>query len=314
MTTLGALERWRSDGTITGTQHSELTAIVRKERFSIFLELNALLYLGVLSFIAGLGWTVYDHFAQLGDAAIVLPLAVAFAGSLYYCFARAAPYDRDAVDSPSLAFDYVLLFGCLVFGVELGYIEYRFQWLRTNWDYYLLASAILYFVLAYRFDNRFVLSLALSTLAGWFGVRLTLLNFHIGGSLRGDALAYAALTGVTGWLTSRSGIKRHFLEAYLHVAINVGLAALVSGVDGREHAWLWAVAAIVMSALTIAFGVRSQRFVFVVYGVLYGYVAFSAQVTRSVADATVVFAYYTASGIAVLIALAILSRRLAHPS
>ena len=93
MTTLDALERWRATGAITGEQHAVLTTIVRKDRFSVFLELNALFYLGVLSFVAGLGWTVYEHFARLGDAAVVVPLAAVFAACLYYCFAHARPYD-----------------------------------------------------------------------------------------------------------------------------------------------------------------------------------------------------------------------------
>lgn len=293
MTTLDALERWRSAGAITGEQYAALAAIVRKDRFSVFLELNALLYLGVASAVAGIGWTIYDHFARLGDAAVVLPLAAVFAACLYYCFTRGHPYRADQVESPSFAFDYVLYFGCLVFGVELGYVEYRFQLLQANWDYYLLLSALIYFALAYRFDNRFVLSLALSTLAAWFGVRLTLLNIHVG-SLRGDALAYAAVAGGAGWSTHRAGIKRHFLETYLHIAVNVGLSAMVAGVVDTTAGSLWLAALIAASVAVVERAVRAKRFAFVAYGVLYGYVGLSARLVRSVSGATVLFAYFIA--------------------
>ncbi len=63
----------------------------------------------------------------------------------------------------------MLYLGSLTWSVELGYIESRFHLLSGQWDLYLLATAVLFFFLAYRFDNRFVLSLALSSLAGWFG-------------------------------------------------------------------------------------------------------------------------------------------------
>jgi uncharacterized membrane protein YjjB (DUF3815 family) len=309
MTTLEALERWRLEGAITGEQYQSLAAIVRKDRFSVFLELNALLYLGVLAFVAGLGWTVREHFSQLGDAAIVIPLAAVFGACLYYCFSRARPYDPARVESPNFAFDYVLYLGCLVFGIELGFIEFRFQLLRGNWDLYLLASAVLYFVLAYRFDNRFVLSLALSTLAGWFGVRFTTLGFHIAGSLRGDALAYAGLTAVAGWWTRRADVKPHFLDTYLHVAVNAALGALLSGVLASQDRALWFIALLAASAVVIERGVKARRFVFVVYGVVYGYVGLSAQFLRRVNDATTGFAYFIVSGAAVLIALVVLSRR-----
>ena len=40
-------------------------------------------------------------------------------------------------------------------------------------------------------------------------------------SLRPCALAYGGMVAVAGRSCHRAGIKRHFLEAYLHVAANV---------------------------------------------------------------------------------------------
>ena len=95
----------------------------------------------------------------------------------------------------------------------------------------------MFFALAYRFDNRFVLSLALSTLAGWFGIRVSefpLLQLFGGSSLRAYALAYGSLVALAGTGLYWVGIKKHFLEAYLHVAANVLFIALLSGA-GRSR-------------------------------------------------------------------------------
>src|SRR5262249_44030656 len=127
MTSEQYVDNWRSSGAISPEQARVLSAIVRKERFSVFLELNAILYLGVVVFVAGVGWTVREHFANLGDPAIIVSLAVVFTGCLYYCFTRGASYSPAQVASPSFAFDYVLYLGCLVFAVELGYLQVRFQ-------------------------------------------------------------------------------------------------------------------------------------------------------------------------------------------
>src|SRR5712671_4811522 len=107
MTTLNRLQNWRDSGAITNAQFDTIAAIVRKERFSIFVELNALLYLGVLSFVAGLGWTIQRYFTSLGDAAILGALSALLAGSLYYCFSRAPAWSNERVESPDMAFDYV---------------------------------------------------------------------------------------------------------------------------------------------------------------------------------------------------------------
>src|SRR2546425_11995500 len=108
MTTIQRLARWKETAAITEPQYNALIAIVSKERFSVFFELNALLYLGVLSFVAGVGWVIQRYVQTLGDAAIIGGLAAILIASFYYCFSRAVPYSPGPVESPTLAFDYIL--------------------------------------------------------------------------------------------------------------------------------------------------------------------------------------------------------------
>ena len=300
MTTETYLAAWRDDGIISPDQHAALVALVRKERFSVFLELNALLYVGVLAIAAGLGWTVHDHFAGLGDLLVLITLSAIFAGCLWYCFTRD--------DARGFTFDYVLYLGCLTFAVGVGYVEFRFSLLKQNWDAYLLASAVMYFALAYRFDNRFVLALALSTLAGWFGIRLAMWQV-LSGSVRVLMLVYGALVGAAGLAVYRANIKPHFLDAYLHVAANALLGALASGAMEWSDGAPWALALAAAAAVSIAMGTRYRRFAFVVYGFVYGYVGVSAQIMRSLNDASSIFAYFAVSGLAVVAALIALARR-----
>src|SRR6185369_11875561 len=103
MTTLARLEKWRDNGIITGEQLDAISRIIRRDRFSIFFELNGLLYLGVISLIAGVGWVTETYFANLGDAAIISSLALLLFLSFYYCFTRARLYSAALVESPNLA-------------------------------------------------------------------------------------------------------------------------------------------------------------------------------------------------------------------
>ena len=233
MSVLTRLEQWKSTGEISGAQCDVLSALVRNDRFSVFVELNTLLYLGVLSFVAGVGWMVATYSARLGDAAILSSLTLVFCWCLYYCFARALPYSHHRVEHPGLAFDYVLYLGCLVFAIDLGYLDARLHPFQHDWDNSLLLASAVFFALAYRFDNRFVLSLALSSLAGWFGVRVSRFGLVPGGSLRVYALAYGGVVAAAGTSLYFAGIKKHFLEAYLHIAANVLFMALLSGVGSR---------------------------------------------------------------------------------
>lgn len=308
MTTERSLAGWRKDGVITADQHAVLAALVRKERVSVFLELQTLLYLGVLAFAAGVAWTVRDHFADLGDALIVTTLALLFAGSLAYCLRRSARYSAERVEAPTFAFDYVLYAGCLAFAAELGYIEYRFHLLDASWDAYLLASAVLYFALAYRFDNRFVLSLALSTLAAWFGVRLSSWAV-LPATMRLMAVLYGVVVASIGAFLHGRKIKRHFLEAYLHVATNAVLLGLASGAIMAHGEWWWMPTLLVAAAVAVALGIRFRQFAFVVYGTIYAYIGASAQVLDSIHGATQALTYVVVSGVVVVAGLVIVARR-----
>lgn len=310
MTTLEHLEDWKRKEILSGEQHHTLSGLVRKDRFSVFLELNALLYIGVLLLAAGIAWTVAEHFTKLNDVVILGVLTLLFFACLYYSFSRCLPYSHQSVESPTLVFDYVLYFACLVLATELGYMENRFQVLKNAWDYYVLFTSAVFFVLAYRFDNRFVLSLALSTLAGWFGLKVSRISFTYNDSLRFWAHVYAGLTVVMGTMLFRNGIKRHFLETYLHIAANAVFIAEVSALLGRSSEWAYVPLLLAVSIGSILLGIRYRRFAFVVYGTVYGYIGLSIELLRSVSDTTVVLVYIVVTGTAVVLLIAMLARRI----
>jgi hypothetical protein len=86
MTILSRLERWKEQGTISPEQHAHLLSLSRREPLSIFLELNVLLYAGVLAFVAGLGWTVTTWSQQLGDVLVLTILSIILAACFWYSF------------------------------------------------------------------------------------------------------------------------------------------------------------------------------------------------------------------------------------
>jgi hypothetical protein len=208
-----------------------------------------------------------------------------------------------------MAFDYILYGGCLVFALELTYLESRFQLLRDYWDFYFLFSACLFFVLAYRFDNRFVLSLALTSLAGWFGIRISQFSFNNPETLRSSAIGYGVIVAAAGWSLFRWGVKKHFTETYLHIAANVLFVATLSGIQNANSAWVYLPVLLILCALAIAGGVHFKRFVFVAYGTLYAYVGISIEVLRNnTIDSTFALMYLIISSSLVIIALAFLAR------
>lgn len=308
MTTLERLDRWRAAGTISDDQHRLLGALVRQERFSLFVEISGLLYLGVLSLVSGLFWTFREYVINLGDAAILSILAALMAAAFYYCFSRGEPYSHAEVESPSMVFDYVLYFGCLVMSSTMGYLESRFD-VFQDWTTHLFLASVVFGLLAYRFDNRFVLSLAISTLAGYLGLKLSAFAVNDTDLLRMTALAFGAtLCGLGLWLR-RHGIKPHFFDTYLHIGGNLTLMAIASGVLEPGSGLLYFGMLLGLSAAAIYLGTRFNRFAFVAYGALYGYGGLSARLIEHLGGPTGVLWYFVLTGTMMVIGLTVLARR-----
>src|ERR1700733_6174342 len=245
MTILARLELWKEQGAISTEHEAHLGSLSRGEPFSLSLELNLLLYAGVLSFVAGLGWTISTWSRQLGDLLVLTILFIILTASFSYCFFRAPAWSAAETAPPTPIFDYVLYLGSLIWCVELAYLENRFHILSGQWDLYLLATALLFFFFAYRFDNRFVLSLALSSLAGWFGVTISHWPSHEDAEYRQYALLYSLVVGIVGAILQRLKLKSHFFTTYLNVAANVLFWAIISGVFDSRHYGLWLVGLLV---------------------------------------------------------------------
>jgi hypothetical protein len=309
MTILIRLEQWKQQSKISPEQYAHLAGLSRGEPFSLFLELNVLLYAGVLAFVAGLGWTVSTWSEQLGDILILTVLSTILAACFCYCFSRASAWSPAETSAPSPIFDYVLYLGSLIWSLELAYLENRFHVLSGRLDFDLLASAVLFFFLAYRFDNRFVLSLGLSSLAGWFGLTISRWSGPQDAAYRQYAILYCLLVGVAGAILQRRGLKPHFFGTYLNVVANVLFWALLSGVFNRERYGLWFLALLIACAASLAWGLRRRQFAFVAYASVYGYVGVSSTFLRGLSDETAVLGYFVVTGVAMLVLLVQIGRR-----
>jgi hypothetical protein len=309
MTILARLEQWQQRGIISPEQHTLLAGLSRGEPFSVFFELNILLYAGILAFVAGLGWTVSTWSEQLGDMVVLAVLSTMLAACFGYCFSRAPAWSPGETPSPSLVLDYVLYLGSLIWSVELAYIETRFHILSGQWDLYLLATAGLFFFLAYRFDNRFVLSLALSSLAGWFGLTISHWPRYQNEAYRQYAILYSLMAGGAGAILHRRGLKPHFLGTYLNIAANVLFWALLSGVFNREGYFVWLLLLLGACGAALAWGLSRRQFSFVAYAAVYGYVGLSSILVRDMNGETAILGYFVVTGAAMLVMLVLIARR-----
>ncbi len=309
MNVTSLLKEMHQTGTLSAEQLDVLTELHLNKRYSVHRELRAAIYIGILLITAGVGLTINEYFAQLGDIAIIGSLTLGALAAFLYCFLKGRPYSNGEVESSGILFDYVLLFGCSLYAADVGYVETQFHVLGDSWHNYLLVSAALFFFLAYRFDNRLVLSMALSTLAAWFGFQLSLrfLSFH--NYYRESAIAYGLVTFAAGSLSHRISVKKHFFDIYLNFTVHFLLAALLTGVaEYRFSSWHLPAMAAAIAAVTV-YSMRTRRFLYMLYAILYGYACLSVVVLDVVHSTAAMYVYGMVSSLTVIGLIFILSRR-----
>jgi hypothetical protein len=239
--------------------------VARGELVPIRAELKTLLYAGVLVAVAGVGKFVKDYHDRLGPVVIASAIGAAALACLIYAFRRSPDFSWGETVSPHLAADYVLVLGALLVASDLAYVERQFRVLGDRWPYHFLVVAVVYFLLAYRFDSRAVLSLAVSAFATWRGALVTMAfegHERSGfGVLRANALATGALFVAAGFLSVRSGRKSHFEKVYVTAGLLLLFGGILSGVlQPSSSPWLlWEAILGVAGAAVLAIAWRLRR-------------------------------------------------------
>ena len=239
--------------------------MARGELVPVRAELKALLYVGVLVAVTGVGLFVKEHHDRLGPVLIASLLGVAAIACLMYAFRRSPPFSWGETASPHLAADYVLLLGALLVASDLAYLERQFRFLGEDWPDHFLVVAAVYFVLAYRFDSRAVLSLALTAFAAWRGVSAGI-AFQTSRELavadvRWNAIGCGLLFLAAGVVSVRLRRKPHFEPVYVTAGLLLLFGGILSGaLQGSHSSWLlWEIALGLAAAATLAIAWRLKR-------------------------------------------------------
>jgi hypothetical protein len=255
----------REKRVLTSEQAAPLLRLARRELVSVELELRILLYAGVLLVTAGVGLFLKENHERLGPATIVAVLGAAAAACLVFAWRRLPPFSWQATESPHLAADYVLLLGLLLLAADLAYAEARFRFLGPNWPYHLLLVALIALAAAYRFDSRAALSLALTSLAAWRGVAVSL-SFATSSAaqipaVRANALVCGAVFAAAGILSARKRRKAHFEPVFVTLGLLLVFGGLLSGAfQGGGSDWAaWEIALWLVAAVVAAVAYRLRR-------------------------------------------------------
>lgn len=277
-----------ASGLLPPAQAAAIADDERTRPFSLHYELRTLLYLGITLLVSGLGVLVYQHLDSIGHGVVVAAIAGIMSASFRYAARQQPAFMWGLAPRPSIAADYLLLLSCLLFLVLEGYVQVQYGLFGTRYGLATLLPAGLFFYLAYRYDHRGVLSMAITALAAWVGVSVAPLALFTEGFPARALSAPGLLLGLgllaAGWASEQLRRKPHFGFTYVLLGSNVALlAAMVRLFDaiGSEAAWplvralLTALLVLGICTLLVWYARRTQSYVFLLLAVGYGYVAFT---------------------------------------
>lgn len=271
----------RDRGLLTPEQATAITADERARPFSLHYEIRTLLYLGITLLSGGLGVLIYEHLDQIGHGVVVAVVALFMAACFAYAARSRPPFSWALVPGSGLLADYLLLLGCLLFLVLESYLQAQYELFGTRYGLALALPAVLFFFLAYRFDHRGVLSMAITALAAWVGLTTQPLavfeNDFLTASVSRAAIGLGATLLLAGWLSETRHRKAHFAYTYLllggNLLLGTATAAMFTAV--LRPTALLVLLVLAVSAGLFWYGRRAHSHLFLLLGAAYGYVAFT---------------------------------------
>jgi hypothetical protein len=285
------LAELEASGHLPPTQAAAIAEDERTRPFSLHYELRALLYLGITLLAGGVGVLIYQHIDSIGHGVIIGAIALAMSASFAYAVRRRLAFTWHEAPRTSIAADYLLVLGCLLFLVLEGYLQVQYALFGTRYGLATVLPAGLFFYLAYRFDHRGVLSMAITTLAAWVGVSVAPLAVFQQALLWHSDLSFPGM--LLGLVLVAAGLgsefldrKRHFAFTYLSLGGNVALLAALSllfATEGR-YSLPWLLLVLVLSAGLVWYARRAQSYLFLLMSVAYSYVAITYSIVRLLAS------------------------------
>ncbi|GAB4023045.1 DUF2157 domain-containing protein [Spirosoma koreense] len=280
------LNELNKQGILPPEQQARMAEIEQKRPFSIHWELRAMLYIGILLLSSGLGLLVYDNFDQIGHGALLAAIAAACVGGYGFAWRFRPEWTYAKTQSRSTFGDYALILACLLFLTLEGYAQYAYNVFGSRYGLVTLLPAVLFLPLAYRFDHRGVLGMALTALISWVGVTVRPLQLYLKTNFFDQQTVFSAITLALALITTalvleRQRIKPHFTYTYLTIAGNLLLVALLGGLFNFEDVWGWFALGLAVTCLAFDQYARRERrlgdspagsFVYLLISVIYGYI------------------------------------------
>lgn len=263
-------------GLIEEKQFMLLDSVKRKKVISLYYDLRLVLYLGIMLLTGGLGYIIYDNLGEVGHYLLMFSLAIGIGVGSRFIYFKAKPYSTDEVEPNHVYFAYVVLLVALLIISLFTYIQIYFELDEVVVQWASFATSTFFLFLAYRYDNKMLLSLGITAIAPALALSMAWvvdLDYVDSDVIPLLALVFGMLLYGIGSYMNFKKIKRHFTFTYHNFALLViyylGLY-YVFGYFGKSL--LHALLLLIFSSFFAFYTWQNKAFLFFLYSIISAYI------------------------------------------
>lgn len=282
-------------------QFKVLEAIETNKIISIFYELRLMLYVGIILLSTGIGYFAYQNMGRFGHFSCMLLLVAGIIACFLYVTKYALPYSNAEITVTHPFYDYILILASLLIIGLFSYIQVYLGLvhLLLNWSTFI--SAVILLFMAYRYDNRGLLSMGVTALSATFGIVISPVDWTKGEWLPAlDLYNTGIILGISlvliGQLSLMKQIKSHFRFTYQNVGLLMFFMACIAAIFDSKYPVLYAFLLLLSSGAVIYYSWKFKEFLFFLYSSISGYITltylFIELIDSIETDAFILLLYY----------------------
>lgn len=261
---------------LTESQLTQVKAYRNLGVFSLNGELKLFLYLSVLSFTTGIGVLIYQNIDTIGHVAILAILLAVTVVCYYFSFKNANGFQKGETSFENPIYDYIILAALLLSCIFIGYLQFQYTAFGTHYGLATLIPTAIGLFCAYYFDNKSILSIAITGLAAYIGLSVSpqsLLdnNFYDTNNLSYSAIGLGVVLILWAIYSNQIALKKHFTLVYLTFGLHL---ISISCLNNLFQPY-WFVFAIILAATLFYFYKASYQYQAVsllIFTVIYAYI------------------------------------------
>lgn len=266
---------------ITENQFQEIKTYRALGVFSLNAELKLFLYLSVLLFTSGIGILIYENIDTIGHIAILSILLLVIVICFYYCFKNSKGFQKSETTFEHPVLEYLVLAANILTCIFIGYLQFQYKPFGEHYGLATLVPTIVSFFCAYYFDNKSVLTIAITGFAAYIGLSVTPQdifndsnNLYASQNLSYSAVMLGVLLILWTIYSNRISLKTHFGLIFLTFALHIISIASISNLTIYDML-NWMLFACVLVASTFYFykaSYENKAMSLYVFMIIYGYI------------------------------------------